>query len=273
MRSRPSALSFALCIALAPVVMASSCGDKKKDTDENGDGNGNGGDDIGVESTLQVISIDPDRVEPDRSFQAQLFGSGFREGIEAYVGDTRIASVTRFDENTLNITVPPLETGAYDLRVRNPDGASHTLRGALIVRVGAGNDGNGSYGTDGGTDGSGGPTLPPGVNCDTITVAFDFDSYAINTLAMSSLNNAVACFTAGSGSVRVEGHCDERGTTEYNLALGQRRAEAVQRWLTAQGVPPSRLRTVSFGEERPVDKGHGESSWARNRRVELRVSR
>ncbi len=273
MRSRPSALSFALCLALAPVVMASSCGDKKnKDTDENGAGNGEGtGTGAGVESTLQVISIDPDRVEPGRQFQASLFGSGFAEGIEAYVGDTRIASVSRSDENTVSITVPPLETGAYDVRVRNPDGASHTLRGALIVRVGAGNDGD--FGSGSGSDGSGGPTVPPGVNCDAITVAFDFDSYAINTLSMASLNNAVACFTAGSGSVRVEGHCDERGTTDYNLALGQKRAEAVQRWLTAQGVPPSRLRTVSFGEERPVDRGHSESAWARNRRVELRVSR
>ena len=67
--------------------------------------------------------------------------------------------------------------------------------------------------------------------------------------------------------ITIEGHCDERGTREYNLALGERRADAVARYLTSAGVRASQIETVSFGEERPEDAGHDESAWARNRRA------
>lgn len=67
--------------------------------------------------------------------------------------------------------------------------------------------------------------------------------------------------------VIIEGHCDERGTREYNLALGERRANSVRRFLVSAGVPGSQLETVSFGEERPEDAGHAESAWGRNRRA------
>lgn len=70
-------------------------------------------------------------------------------------------------------------------------------------------------------------------------------------------------------SVTIEGHCDERGTREYNLALGERRAMAVQDYLLANGVRPSQMSSRSFGEERPVDTGSDEGAWAKNRRVEL----
>ena len=67
--------------------------------------------------------------------------------------------------------------------------------------------------------------------------------------------------------ITIEGHCDERGTREYNLALGERRAQAVERYLTSAGVRASQVETVSFGEERPEDAGHDERAWARNRRA------
>lgn len=67
--------------------------------------------------------------------------------------------------------------------------------------------------------------------------------------------------------VTIEGHCDERGTREYNLALGERRAQAVARYLTSAGVQASQIETVSYGEERPEDAGHDERAWARNRRA------
>ena len=67
--------------------------------------------------------------------------------------------------------------------------------------------------------------------------------------------------------VMVEGHCDERGTREYNLALGERRSDAVSSFLKAAGVPASRIETVSYGEERPEDPGHTEAAWSRNRRA------
>jgi peptidoglycan-associated lipoprotein len=69
--------------------------------------------------------------------------------------------------------------------------------------------------------------------------------------------------------VRIEGHCDERGTVEYNLALGDRRARAAKEQLVSLGVPAGRLRTISYGKERPSDPGHGEAAWAQNRRAEF----
>ena len=71
--------------------------------------------------------------------------------------------------------------------------------------------------------------------------------------------------------VEIQGHCDERGTTEYNMALGQRRAQATRVYLASQGIAPSRLNTVSYGEERPAAVGSDESAWTQNRRAELRL--
>jgi peptidoglycan-associated lipoprotein len=67
--------------------------------------------------------------------------------------------------------------------------------------------------------------------------------------------------------ITIEGHCDERGTNEYNLALGDRRAESVKTFLADLGVLRSRMTTISYGEERPIDRGHGDAAWARNRRA------
>jgi peptidoglycan-associated lipoprotein len=69
---------------------------------------------------------------------------------------------------------------------------------------------------------------------------------------------------------RIEGNCDERGSREYNLALGQRRAEAVKKVMTVLGVQDGRIETVSFGEEKPADPGHDEAAWAKNRRGDIK---
>jgi peptidoglycan-associated lipoprotein len=71
----------------------------------------------------------------------------------------------------------------------------------------------------------------------------------------------------------IEGHCDERGTSEYNLALGQKRADSAKAYLVQLGIDPSRIETVSFGEEIPLDPGHDESAWAKNRRAEFVVKK
>ena len=73
------------------------------------------------------------------------------------------------------------------------------------------------------------------------------------------------------GVLRIEGHCDERGSDTYNLVLGKRRAAAVERRLVEMGVAPSRLVTQTFGEQRPIVRGHDEKAWRHNRRSELRV--
>ncbi|MFK4753280.1 MULTISPECIES: peptidoglycan-associated lipoprotein Pal [Oceanospirillaceae] len=100
---------------------------------------------------------------------------------------------------------------------------------------------------------------------------FDFDQSTIKSDSKAALK-VHAAYLAANSSARVvlEGHADERGTVEYNLALGERRAMAVRRFLLANGASASQLEVVSFGEERPVVMGHSESSWAKNRRVEVK---
>ena len=104
-------------------------------------------------------------------------------------------------------------------------------------------------------------------------IYFDFDSSTIKSEYQPVLA-AHAEYITGHPDIRVvlEGHADERGSREYNIALGERRAKAVQQLLTVQGVAQKQLQVISFGEERPVALGHDESAWSLNRRVELLYS-
>jgi peptidoglycan-associated lipoprotein len=97
-------------------------------------------------------------------------------------------------------------------------------------------------------------------------VYFDLDSYDIRSDGMSVLDAQAAWLMRYPAvQIRVEGNCDERGTREYNLALGARRANAVRDYLVSRGVSAARISTISWGKERPVDPGTGEDAWARNR--------
>ena len=98
-------------------------------------------------------------------------------------------------------------------------------------------------------------------------VFFDFDSYVIRPDDASVLQHDSEWIKAHPKViVTVEGNCDERGTVEYNLALGQRRADAVKNYLVSLGIPAGRLKTISFGKSKPFDTGHNEAAWAKNRR-------
>lgn len=103
-------------------------------------------------------------------------------------------------------------------------------------------------------------------------VYFDYDSYAINASELPKIN-AVGDYLKQNREIRIvaEGHCDERGTVEYNLSLGQKRAEAVKAYLVKMGIDGSRVKTISFGKEVPVDPGHAEEAWARNRRAHFKI--
>lgn len=102
------------------------------------------------------------------------------------------------------------------------------------------------------------------------TIYFEYDNRDIQPRFIAVLRAHASYLAADSAaSVTLEGHADERGTREYNLALGDQRAGSVLGFLLAEGVPNSRIRTMSYGEERPLDPNHGESAWALNRRVEL----
>lgn len=97
---------------------------------------------------------------------------------------------------------------------------------------------------------------------------FDFDDFSLRQDAKSSLEKDGKYLEKNSVSrVVIEGHCDERGSVEYNLALGEKRARAAKEYLTTYGVNGSRITTISYGKERPFDPGHNEEAWARNRRA------
>lgn len=99
-------------------------------------------------------------------------------------------------------------------------------------------------------------------------IHFDFDRSNIRPDARETLlGHADKLQTESDADVLVEGHCDERGTNEYNVALGERRARSARDFLVSYGIDSSRLSTISYGEERPLDPGHGEEAWARNRRA------
>jgi peptidoglycan-associated lipoprotein len=99
-------------------------------------------------------------------------------------------------------------------------------------------------------------------------IYFEFDQSRIRSDAMNTLNaNGKALLADPTVRVTLEGHCDERGTVEYNLALGDRRARSSKDYLVSYGIDAARLSTVSYGEERPFVQGHVESAWSQNRRV------
>lgn len=107
------------------------------------------------------------------------------------------------------------------------------------------------------------PEMPP--------IYFASDSFVLDSVAESTLMGHAAWLNSNPGlNIQVEGHCDERGSTEYNLALGERRSSAVRDFLVSQGVDGGRLATISYGEERPaVSGGSNDATWSRNRRSEF----
>ncbi|MFO7801194.1 MAG: peptidoglycan-associated lipoprotein Pal [Desulfovermiculus sp.] len=106
----------------------------------------------------------------------------------------------------------------------------------------------------------------------TKRINFAFDSYELRMQARQVLKEKAEIMDRHSGiDLIIEGHCDERGTDEYNLALGERRARAAYEFLVLLGVDPERMSIISYGEERPLDSGHNEEAWAQNRRCEFRV--
>jgi peptidoglycan-associated lipoprotein len=116
------------------------------------------------------------------------------------------------------------------------------------------------------------PALPPPAQFREVAglkrIHFDFDKSEIRPDAARILDGNIDWLKSNPrAAVLIEGHCDERGTNEYNLALGDRRAKATMNYLTARGVPAGRITTISYGEERPECTAHGEACWAKNRRA------
>jgi peptidoglycan-associated lipoprotein len=107
-----------------------------------------------------------------------------------------------------------------------------------------------------------------------VQIHFDFDQYVLTDKAKDILvNNAGLLRAAPAVKVLIEGHCDERGSDEYNLALGEKRALATKNYLVSLGVAADRLSIISYGEEMPIDPAHNKDAWAKNRRANFKVKR
>ena len=105
-------------------------------------------------------------------------------------------------------------------------------------------------------------------------IFFDFDSYLLTQSARETLSKNAEWLKGNSGAkLQIEGHCDERGSDEYNLALGEKRAKSAQNYLVTLGVAKDRLSTISYGEEKPLEQGQNETAWAKNRRAEFLILR
>ncbi len=142
--------------------------------------------------------------------------------------------------------------------------------------------GSGSTGSTGSTGGSTGPTgltTKPGSQEDLVVnvgdrVFFAFDKYSLKADALKTLQRQATWLKKyPANTITVQGHCDERGTREYNLALGERRANSVKNYLIALGINPNRIKTLSYGKERPAVAGSNEAAWAQNRRGVTMVNR
>ena len=116
-------------------------------------------------------------------------------------------------------------------------------------------------------------TPPPASMSDDLRkIYFNFDSYQLSDEARSALvKDAEAIKRENLAKVRIEGNCDERGSDEYNLALGEKRAKSALEYLVTMGIPAERLTVISYGKEKPADPGHTEAAWAKNRRDDLVV--
>lgn len=157
------------------------------------------------------------------------------------------------------LTITACEAPVDDTGTTGNEGAMTDGSG---VDNGSGYNADGSLGSE--LQGMGGGELAPGVRD---TVYFQVDSSAIDGEAQRVLEKQAGYLKANAGvNILVEGHCDERGTREYNLALGERRANSIKQFLVSQGVEASRVNTISYGKERPIAEGSDESSWAQNRR-------
>jgi peptidoglycan-associated lipoprotein len=103
-------------------------------------------------------------------------------------------------------------------------------------------------------------------------IYFEFDKYDIRPKDEGVLKENAAWLKKNPNTrVQIEGHCDERGTVEYNLALGERRANYTKKYLVSLGIAPDRISTISYGKEKPLDPGHNEEAWAKNRRAHIVV--
>ncbi len=192
-----------------------------------------------------IGSVSPSSAKEGELADLTVQGQYFRQGATVYVGRSRAGNVSLVDGETIRCTAPTsLSAGSYDVRVVNTDTSEASLTRSFRVEE--------------------------AFDCSLVRVQFDYDTAELSGASRRTLEQNAECIQKkGFTKVRIEGHADERGSTEYNLALGERRAETVKKYLTNLGVSSSVLRTISYGEEKPLERGSSESNWAQNRRAEV----
>ena len=235
--------TLAVLMVLGPVLAGGKCECKSEPDQETDAETDSLVQDIQV--PLQIVSIEPDNYEPEKSFEALIFGAGFSEGATVSVGSSRGESVSVQDSSALSVQLPGLGVGIYDVIVRNPDGTQSSLRQGLRIE----------------------PEIRE--DCSFLRLQFGFDESTLSAGSRQTLDEKMSCYLATTAKIRIEGHTDERGTVDYNLSLGQRRAETVRRLFDGSGVVDYRMTTVSYGKERPVNSAHNEAAWTQNRRVDI----
>jgi peptidoglycan-associated lipoprotein len=194
---------------------------------------------------MQIVSVEPSTVTAGEAFGASVYGAGFTEGSRVWFGGVEQQKIRLEGMNVIKVTAGAMDAGVYDVIVETPSGGKATLRSGLTVKAKS----------------TGG--------CDFVRVYFDYDQSFVRSDASSELSKNVGCWQARTTPISIEGHCDERGTVEYNIALGTRRAQSAKSYLQNQGISGSRITTVSYGEERPVARGGGESAYSQNRRADI----
>jgi peptidoglycan-associated lipoprotein len=183
----------------------------------------------------------------------------------------QVASTSGDQSTTITRKAEPLERIKQEPMASMEGGSS--LEGAPIR--GAGKDSRVQAPSSGSLQGS---SLAPGSSPESAAstaslsdIYFDFDQYTVRRDAEGMMEANANLLRAGSGSVVIEGHCDERGTLAYNLVLGEKRAKSVKRYLEELGIPGSRIQTTSYGEVRPFCRDHNEACWGKNRRAHFVV--
>lgn len=207
-------------------------------------------------SQLRLVEVLPSVVDVGIRTEATVMGVGFTEYSVLYMDDevSILDNIVYQGDTVLEFTIPALSQGMHNLRVENPDGETHTLYGAIEA------DGTAAAVVE---------ELMPEA-CAEMIVYFSSANASLDVSAQQMLEENALCFD-NRYVYEIEGHCDERGTTEYNLSLGQRRAAVIEKYLLSQGILSDRIRSTSYGEERPFVAGSGEQAWEKNRRAIIRV--
>lgn len=217
---------------------------------------------------VSVYSVRPGQGRTDSSTSIVVSGTGFKEGAKVFVGEMAALDVTVTSRDVIKATIPAgIQPGTYNVIVRNLDGRESMLQGGFTVTpIPVDNSSSNNQNNTNNSNNN-----QQGAVCTFDVIYFDFDASSLSQSARDLIQKNMNCAKQmGNKTIVLEGHTDERGSTDYNLALGQRRADEVKKYLSTLGL--TNARSMSFGEERPSSYGSTEESWHNNRRVEFKLA-